>query len=126
MNVQSLKEAITTGLSTAGKALSDFVIWAGHKIRFLSQNYIIPALSKLWSAALNTGRAVQNLVKTGAGIPLTCAAGFFLIGIAAFKLADHKAYEDEILAKTAWKALGITAFAIATTATSIGLAAIIV
>lgn len=124
MNIQTAANKIIHGAQDVIDATGYYIIWVGHEIRLLSSNYVVPALKKLWSGAMKAAHFVQNLVKAGPKIPLGIAAGLFLTGVMAFKMVDRKANEDDVIAKTAWKALGIAAFVGATLATSIGIAAI--
>lgn len=125
MDIEAVKAGVLEGIATAREAIAKFVIWAGHKIRLLTADYLVPAYEKMCIGAVFIARAVQNIVKAGPFLPFTFASAFFLAGLAAFKIADHKAYEEEMLSKTIWKAIGVSSFTLATISTSLGIASLV-
>lgn len=124
MHIQPALDKIaqcTTQIYETGKA---FVLWGGHKIQAGISLYVIPAAQKLYELAVSSLYALGRMIKNGPGAILVIATALFATGIAAFKMADREAYEDNLLAQTAWKTLGVTAFISATAFTSLGIAAI--
>ena len=126
MNIQNIPTGIINKATQAYHTAGTFAVWFSHKVESAFFNRLIPLIQNLWNATISTVRALPHMFKSGPSIPFAVAAGLFLAGIAAFKLADHHAYEDDRVSKAAWKALGISAFTCATIVTSIGIAALVV
>jgi hypothetical protein len=110
----------------ASHAIKDFAVWSGHKIQLGYSNYLVPAIKTLWNATASSLKSLFQLMKNGHGLTFAIAGGLFVAGIAAFKIADHQAYEQDAVSKAAWKTLGIAAFVTATVATSVAIASLIV
>lgn len=125
MNIEAIKASVTTNIQHTFDIGKQFVSWCGHKLQTGFTNYLLPFIQRAWTWAAANFTHVRNLIKTGPGATFAVAATLFLAGVAAFKIADHKAHEENIIAKTAWKALGISAFVCATMTTSLGIAAVL-
>lgn len=97
------------------------VIWGSHIVKEGYSRYAIPAAEKLLDVAKAAFTLLQNLIKTGPGLIFALAGSLLLAGVTAFKLADRKAYEEDMLAKTAWKTVGIIAFVSSTALTGLGM-----
>lgn len=121
MNAQSIASQITTFSSQAFKTNKMSVLWLGHTIKVNFSRYGIPVAEKLSQLALIAFSYFQKLLRSRPGFIFIAAGGVLLLGITAFKLADRKDYEENMLAKTAWKSVGIIAFISATALTSLGM-----
>lgn len=102
------------------------VIWSGHFIKISYSDYAIPAAKKLSEVAVIAFNLLQRLIRTGPGMIFALSGTLLLVGVTAFKLADRKAYEEDLLAKTAWKTVGIAAFISATALSSLGIYAAVI
>lgn len=111
---KTVQFAIETAEST-----KNFVLWGARSVAAL----IPPGAAKVKEIAAKTWQLFESLIKTGPVGIFALSAVLFTAGIAAFKLADRKAYEDETVAKALWKSAGIAAFIAATVFTSVGMAA---
>jgi hypothetical protein len=126
MNIQNIPAGIINAATRAYHTTGTFVVWFSHKVESAFFNRLVPLIQNLWNATLSAIKALPHLFKSGPSIPFAIAGGLFLTGIAAFKMADHHAYEDDRVSKAAWKTLGIAAFVSATVVTSVGIAALVV
>lgn len=124
MDIHAVKEGIVGGAKSTYHAVKDFVIWGGHKVQAGYTNYLVPTVKALWSFASNALRSVLQFVRTTHGTAFAIATGLFVVGLTAFKIAQHTAYDEDLVARAAWRALGITAFIGATVATGFGIAAV--
>jgi hypothetical protein len=119
-----IQEIAGTILQTVAQVLEkgeQFAVWGGHHVKNLIADYMIPATEKLKEVAEKAWQLFDTLVKSGPGGIFALSGMLFLAGIAAFKLADKKAYEEDTLIKGMWKAVGVTAFIAATAFTSLGI-----
>lgn len=96
-----------------------YVVQAGYS------RYAMPAAEKLSSLANVFFNLLQRLFQAGPGFIFALAGGLMIAGVTAFKLADRKAYEDDMLIKTVWKTAGVIAFISATALTSVGMYAVL-
>lgn len=122
MDIQAIKTDIATYAAAALHVAKEYALWAGHKIQIGISNHLIPTVKSILAWVAAHFKTFKTFVQTGPGMVFAISTGIFLLGIAAFKIADHKAYEEDLLAKTAWKTLGIFAFVSATVFTSFGIA----
>ena len=125
MDIQPIANQISTCASKVYQVGKTGVLACGHVAKVGYSRYAIPAAEKLSAVAAVLFNLLQKLVQTGPGIIFALAGTLLLAGITAFKLADRKAYEEDRLAKTAWKTVGIMAFISATAMTSVGMFAIL-
>jgi hypothetical protein len=121
MSLQSIVNETAHLAHVALEAVKTGVSWAGHKITTGYSLYAIPAAKKVSDLASIGFKLLQNLMKSGPGFIFALAGSLLLVGITAFKLADRKASEDDVLVKTAWKTVGIVAIISATALSSLGI-----
>jgi hypothetical protein len=126
MDMQPIVDTATAYTSLALCAVRDAAVWGGRKIQSGYVNYLVPAVKYLWSNALSLIKTMVQSIKQGHGLAFAIAGSFFVFGIAAFKIADRHAYEQDLVSKAAWKTLGITSFVLATVVTSTAIASIVV
>jgi len=98
-----------------GKAAA---IWSGHVIKEGYTRYAIPATRKVAEFAKNNFELFQKSLQNGPGPIFALAGGLLIIGISSFKMADRKAYESDMLAKSLWQTSGVVSFIGATVLTS--------
>lgn len=125
MDIQPIINQISSFATHAYETTKIGALWCGHAIKVGYAQYAIPAAGKLSKIAIKAFDLFQQLLKSGPGVIFAIAGVFMLAGISAFKLADRKDYEEDMLAKTAWKTTGIAAFITATALTSFGLVALL-
>lgn len=119
--IQEIAGTIAQTVSLILEKGEQYVIWGGHHVKNLISDYMVPATDKLKEVADKAWRLFDSLVKTGPGGIFALSGLLFVAGIAAFKLADKKAYEEDTLIKGMWKAVGVTAFIAATAFASLGI-----
>lgn len=119
--IQEIAGTISQTVSLILEKGEQYVIWGGHHVNNLIADYMVPVTDKLKEVADKAWRLFDALVKTGPGGIFALSGLLFVAGIAAFKLADKKAYEEDTLIKGMWKAVGVTAFIAATAFTSLGI-----
>jgi hypothetical protein len=125
MNIRlNLESAGTHALNTL-HAMQQFAIWGGRQIRSGFVNYLVPAIKMIWTNARLAAKNLIDAVSHGHGLAFSIAGGLFVTGVAAFKLAEHYAYEQDLVAKAAWKTVGVAAFVGATAAVSVAIASLV-
>jgi len=125
MNITSIQGTFVEVAKSAYKATKEIALWGSHLVKVGITDYLTPLIKTLWASASSGLRTLNGIVKSAPGPTFGIAAALFIAGMAAFKIADHKAYDEDLVSKTAWKALGITAFVGATAITSIGIATLV-
>lgn len=121
MDIEPIVKQVSTFANKAYEVGTATVVWCGHTIKEGYYLYGIPAAEKISAFSILAFHQVQNLILLGPGKIFACAAGWLLVGAAAFKMADKKANEENLFAKSVWKALGIASFVNATALTSLGM-----
>lgn len=124
MNIHKVLDTTSAFADQTYHAGLSFASWAGSKIQSGCVKYLMPVVEKLNFVALKVLRGLENFLERGPAPIFALAAGLFLAGVSAFKLADRKAYEEDAFAKTTWKTIGIACFLAATAVTSCGIIAI--
>lgn len=126
MDLSAIKNNLIEFSSTAFNETKVAVVWLGHNIQIGFTDYIIPRVQSLWAKAVPMIITLKNMIAAGQCSPLLIAAVLFITGIAAFKIVDRKAYEDNIFAMKAWTTVGILSFIGMTVFTSYGIAPTII
>src|SRR5262249_18522422 len=97
------------------------ITWCGHTIKEGYSLYVIPASEKISAIALISFNQLEKMMLLGPEKIFSIAGGLLLASIIAFKIADRKAYEEDMIAKTAWKTLGVASFISSTALISVGM-----
>ena len=121
MEIQPIINKLASTSSEAYQMGRTGILWMGHSIEKVYTLYGVPTMEKLSSLAMITFNYSKQLLRTQPGAVFALAGGLLLIGVTAFKIADRKAYEDDMFARTAWKTAGIATFVAATALTSFGM-----
>lgn len=122
MDVSAMQNNLIEFSSIAFEATKTTAIWLGHNIQIGFTNYIIPFVQSLWVKAIPLIINLKNTIAVGQCPPLLVATILFITGVAAFKIVDRKAYEDNVFAMKAWTTVGILSFIGMTVFTSYGIA----
>lgn len=121
MNIESVLDKTLTFAKQSYEVGKNTALLVGRQVQMGYTKYLLPAAERVYSAALTTLRSLGQLLEKGPGPLFALATGLFLAGIAAFKFADQKTFEDDAVAKAIWKTIGVASFIGATAATSCGL-----
>jgi len=85
MDMTAIKDSVVSGLSTAGGAIKNAVIWCGHKISIGWTDYVLPSLKTAWEGIKVASIKVANFMRTGHGLGLAIGA----LGIVLYSSAFH-------------------------------------
>jgi hypothetical protein len=121
MKSEPIQKQLAFIASQAYENSKEKLVWCGHALKKGYAKYAVPTAEKLSALALKSFNQFQKMAQNSPSMILGIASGLLLIGVTAFKIADRKAYEENVFAKTAWKTAGIAAFISATAVTSVGL-----
>lgn len=124
MDVHMLKTSAIEAATVSYEAFKSAALWCGRKIQIGYADYLVPAIRSVWSWGCQELVSLKNPLSAGSRSVFGAAAILFFLGIAAFKIADCKAYDENSCAITAWKAAGIFAFFGATVLAGIGISVI--
>jgi hypothetical protein len=113
----AIERTFTTVAYCAQKTKSG-IMWCGHVFK---TDYAIPGIEKLIACTTRLFNLIKNFLLSGPKGLFSAAAALLLVSAVAFKMADRKDYEDDMVAKTAWKTAGIVAFMGSVALTSFGL-----
>lgn len=119
MDIQSIANNAVEFTCETFETAKTFAIWGARRISAVTG----PLAEKAREFGSSALKIFESLLKSGPVGIFALSGAMFVAGIAAFKMADRKAYEDEPVGKTLWKIAGIMAFVGATVFTGIGMAA---
>ena len=125
MDIQPALDTVSNFATQSYETGKAFALWSGHQIQSGFTRYAVPAGEKLYALAVASFRNIGQLFSRGPSAIFAVAGGLFLAGIAAFKIADRKAYEGDLTAKSLWKTAGIAAFIAATAVTTFGIGTVL-
>lgn len=79
MSIQSIKTTIVKAAVTTGQAVKSAAVWLGRTIKSGFNNYLIPAIKKIWSYIAPLLRAVFSFLRTGFGLGAVVALGGLIL-----------------------------------------------
>lgn len=102
MSISAIKDSVVSGLSKAGHAVVNATVWLGHKISVGFNNYLVPAISKVWSLIKSGFSYTVSFFRTGPGL----ATLGFSAGAGLIALSFSKNFEGNVAARAGLIALG--------------------
>lgn len=121
MEIQPIINTVATTAATTYESARTAIFWFGHTIKQTYAVYAGPTIEKLSTLAMIAFNYARQALRTQPSAVFALAGGLLFVGVTAFKIADRKAYEDDVFARTAWKTAGIATFVAATALTSFGM-----
>lgn len=121
MEIQPIINKLASSTTDAYQTSRTGILWLGHTIKKGYTLYAAPTIEKLSTLAMISFNYSRQVLRTQPVAAFALSGGLLFIGITAFKIADRKAYEDDMFARTAWKTAGIATFIAATALTSFGM-----
>lgn len=125
MTLQVIQSEVVQFLTSAYDTTVIVASWAGRQIQLGITDYLIPGIKILWEAAVPCFIQTKDAILAGHCPPLLIAGVLFVIGIAAFKIVDRKANEDNVSSMKTWTTIGTLSLIAATAFTSFAIASFI-
>lgn len=118
MDIQDIaSKAVEFSIETY-ESVVDFAVWGARRI----QTVVGPVADKIRDLGIAALKMFESLLRSGPTGIFAISGALFVLGMAAFKMADRKAYEEEVVVKSLWKAAGVAAFVGATFFVGLGMA----